>query len=109
MLGGGLPQSVRRLVTAQSQELNEMLTSDEEGANEGARDYFVYLVKMMVIEPDISHLNTVEELDDALLPANFHFLLEIGQRERDTDALGRNTNCFPRPYPASTDSHGLDR
>jgi hypothetical protein len=90
MLAGGMPQSVRRLVTAGATELNELLTGEENSeANAGARDYFMHLVRLMVIEPDLSGLQDVTELDDVLSPTDFHFLLEIGQRERDTDAIGR--------------------
>lgn len=90
-LSGGLPSRLRRLATVGAPELNRMLSNREE-ADEAlleTRDYLVAVVREMVIDPDLSSLRTFEELDAILLPADFHFLLEIGQRERDYDAEGK--------------------
>ena len=90
-LSGGLPSKLRRLSTVSSQELNRTLASEGEGdeALAETRDYLVSVVRLMVLDPDLSGLSSWEEIDAVLLPEDFHFLLELGQRERSYDAVGR--------------------
>lgn len=89
-LSGGLPSKLRRLSGVNAAELNRTLASEGEGdeALAETRDYLVSVVRLMVVEPDLSALSW-EEIDAVLLPEDFHFLLELGQRERSYDALGR--------------------
>jgi len=93
-LAGGLPARLRPLTTPSSAELNRRLTTEaqtekEVEANKLAAEYLVEIARLTIVEPDLSKLTTFEELDEILLPVDFHWLLQIGQRETDVDGTGK--------------------
>jgi hypothetical protein len=88
LVNGGLPTSLRAVASQSSKELNRKL-ADEETGLESLKEMYDYLdrtVRMMIVEPDISE---IENLDDVFKPVDYHWLLEVAQRETDVDAQGR--------------------
>jgi hypothetical protein len=98
-LAGGLPRGLRRLAAQSrgSAGLNAVLDRvllDEDGDGDGQLDeligeqriYLDNLLRQMVVEPE---LPDGVDLDQIILPVDYHYLLRIAQREIDYDAEGR--------------------
>ena len=87
-LSGGLPLGLRRLAGMETEEFNRVLVDEEASidALKDVQDYMTHVVRLMVAEPDLSG---EVDLDALLLPADFHWLLQVAQREVDVDAEGR--------------------
>jgi hypothetical protein len=93
-LSGGLPSRLRHLTGESGAELNRRLSQEAQNEKEdeaalATRDYLVEIVRNTIVEPDLSSLKTFEELDAVMLPIDFHWLLQIGQRETDYDGEGK--------------------
>lgn len=89
LLSSGLPATVQRMVGTDTNKMAEALSGDDPEAKQAASDYFLHIVRLVVVEPDLTSIETVEDLDALLIPADFSFLNEIAMRERVHDALGR--------------------
>ena len=89
LLSAHLPETVRRMVGGDAAAMADAIAEENTEARQAASDYFLHIIRLVVVEPDFGSVETIEELDSILMPADFQFLIEISQRERDTDALGR--------------------
>jgi hypothetical protein len=87
-LSGDFPSRLRRLSAMTAVQMNQVMGDDNASADTlgTMRTYMMEIVRRTVIEPDLS---SVEDLDTVLIPADFHFLLSIANREQVYDADGR--------------------
>lgn len=86
-MSGGLPDTLRRMTSLSTRQIQRAIADDEEtDAMIQAKGYMDNLVRACIVEPEIP---SDIDLDTIFLPADYHFLFQIAQRERDEDATGR--------------------
>ena len=89
-MSGGLPTTLRRMTALSTKQIHrQFATAGEDGDEDAmvaARQYMDNIVRNMVIEPAIPDGTDMDEL---FLPADYHFLFRVAQRELDEDATGR--------------------
>lgn len=86
-MNGGMPDTLRRMTGLSPRQIGKQIAEspNEAEAITDARRYMDGIVRDMVIEPEIPK---DLDLEETLLPADYLFLFQIAQGERDEDARG---------------------
>jgi hypothetical protein len=102
-LAGGLPPQLRQMAMKGAEGINALLGADDEALEahgSEARDYMDGLVRQVIVEPDLSKFELVENEDgskakvyevdlDELPPVDYRWAANIALGEEDRDGEGR--------------------